>query len=626
MSHIGGYSIEDLAGMSSEELNALLAQEWADLSEEELETAKTELDEEISAYKGELEDAADELEDAIDGIDDDAKRADAEELLEEVEEELAQVESLEETVGDEYVDIQEHSVDATDGSDVSISELDLDSGTYTYSMSGGSTNPFGDKSDEEYLQDEGITNSDGEVIKDYNLDGVMNQADIDAALKDRTALLDKQNVFIQTDSSQHWTLVSSNNGTYTFKVEDTSTEPPTYAYVTFENAADIVFYFSNGITETDFETMKTTWPTDLLKNCYWGNSTTSFYDELFENESGEESNLDGALTSELQTAAEEALSALYGYIDDPSQSVSEIWNDLFAAWDSAGYTDAQQALLIQRLTLAVFINDSANFGTLFGPAIVSLETMLDYKSDAHENYNANDKLIVMLLETKTGAVGNYGGATAFWTTVFSADGVTEGSWKDYDENVTAINNYKAVLTAAGVSLTGNEATALANEEAIQEEKAETATEGGTITMSENQKQDLLNDCAEIAVWVEGGLDDGVTEANLTSALRTLVEEIYNWSAGGISITDLQNKILNYINTLAQPEWRDDLAASIVILLGETNPDFLEKLLVDDWAEDMNQIIYNGYDDPGWDGEAAIYANYWLFQFDRMNDQSSSRFS
>jgi len=122
------------------------------------------------------------------------------------------------------------------------------------------------------------------------------------------------------------------------------------------------------------------------------------------------------------------------------------------------------------------------------------------------------------------------------------------------------------------------------------------------------------------------LDDGVTEANLTSALRTLVEEIYNWSAGGISITDLQNKILNYINTLAQPEWRDDLAASIVILLGETNPDFLEKLLVDDWAEDMNQIIYNGYDDPGWDGEAAIYANYWLFQFDRMNDQSSSRFS
>src|SRR3990167_4982864 len=419
MSHIGGYSIEDLAGMSSEELNALLAQEWADLSEEELETAKTELDEEISAYKGELEDAADELEDAIDGIDDDAKRADAEELLEEVEEELAQVESLEETVGDEYVDIQEHSVDATDGSVVSISELDLDSGTYTYSMSGGSTNPFGDKSDEEYLQDEGITNSDGEVIKDYNLDGVMNQADIDAALKDRTALLDKQNVFIQTDSSQHWTLVSSNNGTYTFKVEDTSTEPPTYAYVTFENAADIVFYFSNGITETDFETMKTTWPTDLLKNCYWGNSTTSFYDELFENESGEESNLDvisgyndsvegltsstvsqytdGPLDSTLQTAAEEALSALYGYIDDPSQSVSEIWNDLFAAWDSAGYTDAQQALLIQRLTLAVFINDSANFGTLFGPAIVTLETMLDYKSDTHENYNANDKLIVMLL-------------------------------------------------------------------------------------------------------------------------------------------------------------------------------------------------------------------------------------
>ncbi|MBI2340869.1 MAG: hypothetical protein HYU99_10990 [Deltaproteobacteria bacterium] len=613
---IGGYSVEDLVSMTTEELDALLQTEWADLSEDELEEAKAELDEEISAYKDELDNAADELEDAVDGIDDDAERADAEELLAEVEAELEKADSLEDAVDDEYVDIQEHSIDATDGEDVSISDLDLDGGTYTYSMSSGSTNPFGEDTDEDYLKDEGITNDDGEVISDYNSDGFMNQDDIDAALADRDSTLDAQNVFIKTDSSQHWTLVSSDNGTYTFKVEDTSTDPATYAYVTFENAADIVFYFSSGITEADLETMKTTWPTDLLKNCYWADSTDSFYDELFEDES-EESNLDvisgyndsvegltsstisqytdGTLSSELQTSAEEALEALYGYIDDPSgDSVAEIWTDLFAAWDSAGLSEADQALLIQYLTLTVATNDSANFGTLFGPAIVTLETMLDYDSASHANYNENDKLVVMLLETQTGAVGNYGGSTAFWTTALSADGETQGSWHDQDENITAINNYKAVVAAAGMSLTGYEATALENEEAMQEAEGEAKEEGGTVTYDSSAAEKMASHVSQAGHDFDQA---GINENNFTSYLDTLVSEVNSLWESGASVEEIQNAISSYIGGLGG-KFQDDVAATVAYLIHKYANDLYKAVYKGNFLDEMIDVIYNGGNIPG----------------------------
>ncbi|MBI4411009.1 MAG: hypothetical protein HY541_00810 [Deltaproteobacteria bacterium] len=620
---IGGYSIEEFVGLTPEEQDAILAQEWADLSAEELEEAKTEFDENISTYKDDLEDSADELED----IDDDP---DAEELLAEVEAEIESAEETEDNVSEEAADIQEHTRTYTtdEAAYINGDDLEMDGGTYSYEMSGGDVyvegdaqwalvsadttsgtytfkvstdegycyvevhtnngvNPFGEQTDEEYLQEEGVTNESGEVVEDYNADGFMNQDDIDAALEAR-------------DGST---------------LEDSKTQ----------------FYYSGGISSGYLETLKTTWPTDLLKISYWGDSTTSFYDELFGDETTSDSHVDviegyndsvegltsttvsqytdGTLDSTLQAAAEEALEALYGYIDDPSgDSVAEIWSDIWASWTEAGLTDAQKATLIQYLTLTVALNDKTNFGALFGPAIITLETMLDYRSDAHENYTDADKLIVLLLEGQTGAVGNYGGSSAVWTTAFSADGATQGSWKDQDENVTAINNYKAIVAAMGGSLTGAETTALANEKAILETEEEAASEGGNVELSDDDYEKLLDNCNKYGDNYDTGADDGMTKSNRKAELTALVNKINDWIASGVSAEELGDKIVNYIYGL-NSDWQDDIAATIVVMLKELAPDLFKEIQTKSFSDDMMEIIWNGWFTPGAVLEASDALGY-----------------
>ncbi len=617
-----GMSAEDYAKLSDDEQQAAI-DSYVDSLEAEGKSAE-EIEEQLSELKADLEAIADmydeyaeELEDLETGDMSDSEKENVEELIETCENIIEEMNEGEERVDDGYDNYVAHNKNYDSNESAYVSDLTYDGQTYVYDMNGGdvyyesgdatlvsydpstgtivlkvtnpdnpeeycyveirthnTSDPFasGDESDEDYLKEEGVTNDEGEVIQDVNADGFMNQDDIDAALEAR-------------DGST---------------LEDGKTQ----------------IYFSSGISSDDLETMKTTWPNDLLKMCYWGDSTKSFYEELYETDDEEESNLgviegysdavsgltsssvssytDGSL-GELQDEAEAALETLFGYLDDPSQDLTDVWGEIFEQW--AGLSDDEKALLLQYMTVTVALNAKDHFATLFGPMVSTIEEMLH--GSTPDDYSVNDKVIILLLETQAG-VGKYGGATAVWTTAMSPDGTTDGKWSDNEENVEAIGLYQELIGLMGGVPTGYESDTMDREEALTEGEAETEEAGGTVTDDIWNYSSVYGQVGNYGDTYANDMDwtDGVDDQILTSNLTTLVNGIENLlSDGEATVEEIVNYIISTIGSLPANQ-QDDTATALCALLHDKANDLFKKLKAnDDFVGYMDGLINNRNNNP-----------------------------
>lgn len=585
-------------------------------SDEEIAEALSELKTDLEVIQEIYEDYIDELKDLQSGNLDDDEEVKIDDLIDSCNKIIDEAEEAEEqTIDDSYDTYTEHNKTYGTGEDASITDLTLDGGTYTYEMSGGNVfiktdasyhwtveesndetgvykfkvedengnycyvefktnnveSPFGDDAtaDADYLVEEGVTNEKGEVISDYNLDGFMNQADMDDALEAR-------------DGST---------------LDDSTTD----------------FYFSTGITSDDLDAMKG-WPEGLLRVSYWGDSTTSFYEELYGKEE-EDNNLsiiagyddakaglsevspyaDGPL-SDLQDEAELALQTLFGYINDPTAaSITDVWADIFD--QLSGLSEADQALIIQYLTLTVATNAKDQFATLFGSVVMTLENMLDYESDSHANYTTNDKIVVLLLENLAGG-GNYGGASTVWSTVFSADGTKDGEWTNNNENVEAIEQYMEIISLMGGILSGVETKTLDYEKARLDSEEEVEEEGGTVVIDDNYYNTLYSNAVSYGNQYGGDdfLDtDGIKQDELKADLQGLFNTLHD--LGEVSVDELCNAIQKYISNLPG-EHIDDVACTFLIMIKETNSELYKQLIANSELKSfMKNNIDNGANVP-----------------------------
>lgn len=611
-----GISAEKYAQLSDDEQEAMINEYVATL-EAEGKSAE-EIENELAEVKASLEDIQELYEGYVDDLKDDdddnsALIAQCEALIEELEE-------GEDLLDDANSNYLKHNKSYESNESAYISDLVYDGQTYTYDMTGGDVfwsagdvqlvaydsatgtikykvtnpdnpeeycyveiktksadNPFNsDQTETEYLEEENIINTRGEVITDVNGDGFMNEKDIEAALEQR----------------------------YGNTLEDGQTQ----------------IYFSSGISAEDIDTMKNTWPTDLLKKCYWGEgNTTSFYDELFVTE--ETTNLaviegyssaSEALSSksisqycdnelgDLADEAQAALDALFGYYADPSAAdISEIWSDIYASWSTL--TDEEKATLIQYLALAVATSSPEKFAELFGPQASTLESMLDYQNSSHPNYTANDKLIVLLLES-IGGVGKYGGTPYVWSKVFSPDGSEEGQWKDHEENDTAIENYINIMSQEGQSIPAEAYTAQENNAKVGDLKDDDET--ATASSYDDSKDEFV---AKYDTLIDKP-SKGTTENEWEEVVNSVSANLFD-SDGNI-VSNAAQVLIDACGKSGSLEAEDfdDALSNLIYYLSQTmSEEFLEELFTYEVCQALlNALIDDGGSEAHYQDEAEAF--------------------
>lgn len=689
---IMGHSLEELSGMTEAQREQVIRDYFQSEGLDDIEDAREQLDEQFNRAGERLDEYRDDLRSVSRGrrrgrdVNETAQER-AEELLGEIEELEELIDTLQDEAGEVQGNLAELNIDRTNGDNVTISPLDLDDhngDTFTYNMGGGAAGGgagiFGGpsaQSDEEYLREERITNAQGEVIRDFNSDGVMNYEDRTAALQARAGMPEeRQNVFINT-AGQHWTLVSADQGagTVTFKVEGADGE---YAYVTFTNASNVRFSFNSGLNPADVSIIGTNWPEWLQRISYDGSSQTSFYDELHEDETTPQeryrsirgyngvrngasaaaqfTDIPAGLPANLQSAYQSAVDRIFEYIDSgDTRPVSEIWSEIIQGW--SGLSARERSQLVQFLTITFFLNGRTQFGgttgadgttpstggtifsTFFGQGIAQLESILlqgrtNASTDA--GITNGEKIAILILESQTGAAGEFGGAAAVLSTLFAHPGtatpgtttppatLVNGTWVNHCQNATILNLLRTLLSQGGASIATLQQT-ITNETSFTMTSEEAQREGGRVALTTEQFDDIDANLGRYAmdfmIYYEDSAyadDDwenepGVNAAELVTDWTELFEELRD---GNYTARDMAQHIIEIARNYENERARNNFAAGIIYILEQHAPQLLDAMMVafPSFAPVMWDIISNGVGrEPGGERHYGLVARKLGFE-------------
>lgn len=530
-----------------------------------------------------------------------------------INDELDDLEEAAQTASEDYT---AHNVTA-DGD--YTTEDTLDGSTTVVEVTNTSADPFSTTDGttfEQYLIDEGITDATtGVVLKDLTVDGEFTQADIDMAKTNYESTIVYQFITLTANSDEAWQLVTWDPSTGTVKLKKYNVEnPDQYAYYEFHVDSlnppppTLRFIFQGGVDTTSVDT----WPPELLAMSFYGTSTSSIADEIaVANGTAteeDESNLDvipnytetvdgltsssvtqyvdGTLTGDNLTLAQEALDILYSYLDDPTQgTMTDAVAEMYQLWTEAGLSPEEIAQQIQAIVMTVAINDYPHFSTFFASVKATFEQSLGYAED----YTTNTKTAWLALEGFTG-----GDITAF----FSPEGATEGTWPDHDENKAALTNLIAIEALGGIVSLGIESTLIDNETAVA--ALSTGDEDEIIAYSETEADALSSNIgAYVHQYNINELVDSdcTTEGEASEDLVSIINTINSMWEDGDSITDIRAAILSGIKGLTNDE-EDDVAALLTALLKDKAPTLFTALFADeDFKTSIANYIWNG--GAGW---------------------------
>ena len=624
--------IEDLEGLTADEIEAKITEALPDgLSADELTELKTDILTELSALEEEWEDILDGEEDDYDDSETEEGKARAERNMDEVNESLDLLATFEDALDEPF----EHQLllNYETSTEMTWTTSGLNDGdAVTIKATGTQANAESMWGEDETEETE-VTAGE---------DGVVTYADYEAQqVADATATADTAQMLILGAAGETFTLAEDGADYTVFNVTDA--DGNTY---TLRIEGKPAIYFEPGTVSLD---AISGYSDDLAKRCYEYGDTMSFYDHQNTDEMSDAEKLayvetytdvvnsttfdtawaqvsewigienisydeNGAITEtayntgtsltsdEAYDYYKSALDQLYAWFNEGSdkESIEGVWSNIFAEWSSAGLSDNDITAIIETMVLGLFNGGNETmFQAIMGPAIGTLESYIETDGDSTNPMNEFDKMITLLLETKSGGVGRYGGADIWTNTTMTkattdVDGNTtysEAEWIDNAENIAAIEMYKTAVFGSWTVTGAYEDVQIAIEEGKLAADAAIAEEGGgkTVEIDEDDVSALKK-----------AAHDNIDQAYLTysDTVERAMYEIFDdiLSKSPIDVEELRDAITLKIENHTPQDERDDLASILIWTLHQEVPDLLTTLSEDgDWTDLIWDHINNEID-------------------------------
>lgn len=619
--------VQDLVGLTDDQIEEKITDALPDLSSSELQTFMEDLRTRLAEIEDELQDLQDGYENDLDESETTEGQSRYETKLEQVQEALDALDQIDAEAEDALE--RETFLNTESDQDISftygtsdLNQLNDGDVVNLTALAGSQSGIFDDETEEEVEATD--TNGDGFITYDEVMA---------ASVPDSTDQFAGQDVFLQVNSGDQITNVTSSGSTVTFTLVTSDGKTATI------NVNGDVNIYLQGSNYMDTDILSGV-SEDILKRLYDNDDTMNMYDRLNDTEISEEERLSyiehyddinnesnfNSIVSTYGLSADfsqysAALEKLFAWVDDSSStkdSITTVWNEIYN--DNGGTLSAD---LITALALGVALHGPQTYlQNLFGSVIGKLETSLGYDATATEDtMSANAKMTIALLETQCGLAGQLGGPSGFWSTAFgssmlAADGTTteytKGKFTNHDTNITALNTYQQVTSSLSwFSDDGQATTALVNETALQTEAAEDIAPDGqsknpTVKMTDDIKSDMMNASGDYAHRFD---DLDITEQNCEEALDGLTSALYN--LGEVDADTMRKTILDYMASTAMEHdtWKDQVLATFLIMLHDVAPDLFWDLSRDElFRADAWKIIDNGGDNPDAYGDIE---NLWV---------------
>lgn len=650
--------VEDLVGLSEEQIKGKFEEKLPDLSSSELETFMEELRERLSEIEDELEALQDGYADDLDDAEDDDRASSVaryEAKLEEVNEALELLDDIDD-IAEEVIEHETLLNPAPTSEDYyfSYDTNDLnqtDSGDeFNITLTGTRGTTGLDWDDEE----------DEEELTDVNGDGFITYADKEAQAADSTTSFEGQDFFFAVNPGDTVELVSSNGNVATFQI--TTSEGKT---LTVNIEGDVNIYFE-GTNYVDMDAISS-WPEELQERCFDNSDTMSFYDRLNEDEMSLEDrlayidgyedvmnqetlnkiwadqyadanahNIDNGTIKSASQATEyyqDAITKLYEWIDDTSsskESISTVWAEIFADWQEAGLNDFDFSTLIMNIVMGVSISgDSNTFNAFFAPVITTLEGYFKSSSTDNNTISTLEKMVITLLETQckdpsTGSsvTGLYGGPD-IWTYAYAHEEGTgdevemvDGVFTDNDENVEVIDLYNDFVFSTGwMTNTGSEQSALENEEETVEANQAANDPNATTELSDEETISLKDELQGIYSSITSNkywYGTWLGKEEWDEAVGKLMNKLFDGDGNLVSNPKTAFKqVMDEMckrkdNGKYKKDWADNLASGLLVAIDTECPE-LSKLIFKNDKYGIVQFLYNitKYDEDDYDGKDKV---------------------
>lgn len=533
-----GKDVDDLMGMSEEELRTLVTETYGETGDEDLAILLTTLSEEFAAVqdgintdKDDAEDKLDEAEDA-DDLSDIARYTDELEEYQELEDGLdALQESINEEVERQVYLTRESSDDIQVFVEGTFTADDLADGE-TISITATGVDPEGIFAEEDVTvsndaDGDGVADSD--VNGDTRIDGADLYYEADAGLTYDQTL--HQEVYFSLTSTQQITATAydASRQSRLFTVYDSATMKT--FQVDIIGDVRIQFTGTNYITDAALNSA----PDDVTRYSFDNANPASWYDNMHEEEialtvdqqksaiPGYQDIIDNLPTDlalmdtyiaqsaalsdsstdvPLPSNAADIITTWVGYLFDSACFNSyNTETDTVEAWDKvyaelATYSPELQASLLGSLTyviaktsmknnLTVATNANATlFSTLFAAQAIKLETIVGYAGDGNANDDGNDattmgavgELIYTIVGMDSGGTGYTANANMLTDGLsYSATDGVSGKWVGHPANSLALDWYGLFKSAVGQSPSADFAAAKAREDDITKQEEEEGT-------------------------------------------------------------------------------------------------------------------------------------------------------
>lgn len=563
----------------------------------------------MDAIRAELDEAVIEYEDMLDGAKDDEDRARemdddmGEQRAEEEQDELKDMIDFLEDNAETFVTDAENEYLKTHYStseDLMLTTSDFEDGDNVIIEATSNLEEIFEDTSEEYKEG-----------TDYNQDGIVNYTDYELFTQDqKTAMYDNyQDIFLTLDPGFTVTntefsgdkvvyTVSNGDKTITYEIQNISEG----VHIFFDSTEE------NFISESTYKS----WPAELQKMTYFGDSLNSVYENEHPISDTEKlkyvTTYDDAIAGIPEVAThfgitsetiigktEEYFDMLYAYYNDSSgtATIEEIWSDIILDMSSMSSQEKSDTILLLCMTLAMKADQEHTMVFLAGAGsnISAIENVL---LEDGGPYSANEAMLVMFLETNLGAVGNYGGTT-MWDPnngkVLTYNG--SGNLVVLDENFGTAEQMQEYLdlyndTLALIGWATNNGTATEVSEALQKNIDAEESTGGAGTVMTQEYLDALGKAAskfhpDAGDHLLDGIDEKEFQQGVTAAIQAMLGV-----TGSIPVSEAGDfgDLSYYIDALigyltSGIKNAGDIAAGVVYALDKACPDLFEAMMIAD---------------------------------------------
>lgn len=247
-----------------------------------------------------------------------------------------------------------------------------------------------------------------------------------------------------------------------------------------------------------------------------------------------------------------------------ADDVEQAWDDVYRDLKSKGKSDEEIGLLMRLLVVGL----SKDHSDKLDPVSHFLASTIQADGDL----TAKDKAALLILDSK------------FWDEGLGA----EGNWADdRNENIAALGIVKSYR---GVGITGEEDDAIAAEQALLNGNPADSIDEQVLHLNDSAYQNSMGYASRYST----------THQNLA---RRVMDVLRN--PDDLTIEELRNKILEEISDISDEKRHDDMAAHLVYVLHEHDPELFNALMADEgFANALFHIAFNGGDSPVFSSEAA----------------------